>query len=138
MKYYTLTIMCLLLLFACKTNKVVEEGTELNLEERNESTVQRPEGSIAKIDQIIEAIDMNQKHEEKFREIYYHYQEKRLAVRKKGGKPHMMLKEVLAMRDEQNRKVKKLLNDEQYERYLIAINDKKGRPVLSKPQAPKM
>jgi len=138
MKIYMFAFCASLLLFSCKSNKSINEGAELNLDDQSEVKVQRPAGSILKVDKIIEAVDMNENQSAKFRDIYYAYQDKRMDIRKAGGKPNQMLKEVLKMRDDQNKEVKKFLNDEQYERYLIAINDKKNRPKLGKPAAPKM
>ena len=124
--------------FACKSSKTINEGEELNMTEETDRISQRPDGKMTKVDLLIEEIVMDEEDAIKFREIYYYYQEKRMELRQKGGKPNTIFKEVLAMRDAQNKKVKKFLNDDQYERYLIAIKDKKGRPVMKKHEQPRM
>jgi len=121
-------------IISCKSNKDMSD-TELNMD-GTEEPAKRPDGSLSKLDMLIAEIGIEGKKAERFKTIYNKYQEKRMDIKKKGGKPQQMMKEAFALRDKQNAEVEDILSDDEYEKYLIAINDKAGRPVLKKEEQP--
>lgn len=108
---------------SCKSNKEVTDQTK---------KVEMPEGVTTTLDKLVETIGITGSTEEKFRKIYTKYQDKRMDVKKEGGKPSQMVKDVLMLRDKQNHDIKKILSDEEYAVYLEAINDAQGRPAKQK------
>lgn len=139
MKKFKIVTVCLTLilgLMACKSNKALTEAQELDMDDKTELKTPRPAGSMTKVEKIIAEVGMDEKQAEKFEAIYYDYQAKRMAVKQKAGKPHKLFEEVLALRDAQNVEVKEFLDEEQYKKYLVAIDDKKGRPKRKKLVSP--
>lgn len=103
------------------------------------SQIERPDGKPSKLQMLMDEIGVEGKTAERFKSVYLKYQEKRMALKKSGGKPNVMMQGALKLRDEQNAKMEDILSNEQYQKYLIAIKDKMGRPTqskLEKPEAP--
>lgn len=115
-------------LVSCKSKKEVVDQTS--------EVTDMPDGVLTALDKLVATVGVEGKKEDKFRSIYNKYLDKRMEVKKQGGKPSKMAKEVLILRDKQNAEMKKILTDEQYQIYLEAIEDSKGRPRLQKNTLP--
>ena len=115
-------------LVSCKSKKEVVDQTS--------EVTDMPDGVLTALDKLVATVGVEGKKEDKFRSIYNKYLDKRMEVKKQGGKPSKMAKEVLILRDKQNAEMKKILTDEQYQIYLEAIEDSKGRPQLQKNTLP--
>lgn len=129
---YSFVLCCLLAItiIACKSNK------ESTVQEDEKTSISLPEGKFSKLDQIVTEIGIEGKTEQKFRKIYKEYQDKRMALRDAGGKPQQQMKKFFELKDAQNEAMDKILNDEEYAKYLVAVKDSRGRPVLEKDEPP--